>query len=332
MRELIENFPKQLQDAVDALASTDASKHDTLSKSFTPTGVLILGMGGSGISGEFVSSILEQDSPIPVMRNANYSIPGWVNENTLVIACSYSGNTEETISGVQHANSRGSKIAVISSGGKLIELANEYNWPHVGMPGGFPPRSQFCWSFACLCWTLSRFGILPEALYSDLEESAKGLEENKANTEERARSIVELVQDKQIFIYSESQTFSLATRWRQQFNENGKTLVNTKPFPELNHNELVGWSGDNEDKVALVISMPEDFSRTQIRMELSAEIFQECGADVIVVEPTGDTMMERLMDLVLLGDFISLIHAEVNGTDPIQIDNIDRLKEALAKV
>ena len=168
--------------------------------------------------------------------------------------------------------------------------------------------------FASLCWTLSRFCILPEALYSDLEESAIGLEENKANTEERARSIVELVQDKQIFIYSEAQTFSLATRWRQQFNENGKTLVNTKPFPELNHNELVGWSGDNEDKVALVISTPEDFSRTQIRMELSAEIFQECGADVIVVEPSGDTMMERLMDLVLLGDFISLIHAEVNGS------------------
>lgn len=332
MRELIENFPKQLQDAVDALASTDNTKHDALSMSFTPTGVLILGMGGSGISGEFVSSILEHDSPIPVMRNANYSIPGWVNENTLVIACSYSGNTEETISGVLHAEKRGAKIAVISSGGKLIELANEKNWPQVGMPGGFPPRSQFCWSFACLCWTLKQFGILPEAMYNDLAESAKNLEANKANTEERANSIVELIQGKQIFIYSEAQTFSLVTRWRQQFNENGKTLVNTKPFPELNHNELVGWSGDDEDKVAIVISTPEDFSRTQIRMELSAEIFQECGADVIVVEPTGENMMDRLMDLVLLGDYISLIHAEVNGTDPVEIDNIDRLKDALAKV
>lgn len=332
MRELIENFPKQVQAAADALASTDATNHDNLSNSFTPTGVLFLGMGGSGISGEIVSSLLELDSPIPVMRNENYNIPGWVGENTLVVACSYSGNTEETISGVKQAESRGAKIAVISSGGKLIELANEKGWPQVGMPGGFPPRSQFGWSFLCLCWTLSRFGILPKETYQDLAATAEGLESNKANTEERAKSIVDLIQGKQVFIYSETQTFSIATRWRQQLNENGKTLVNTKPFPELNHNELVGWSGNDEDKVAIVIRTPEDFSRTQIRMELSAEIFQECGADVIVVEPTGETMMDRLMDLVLLGDYISLIHAEVNGTDPVEIDNIERLKDALAKV
>lgn len=332
MRDLIENFPAQLREAVDTLSKTDSSKHASVSEGFTPSGVLIVGQGGSGISGEIISSILEHDSKIPVMRNANYEIPGWVNENTLIVACSYSGNTEETISGALKASERGARVAVISSGGKLSELAAENGWPSVSMPGGFPPRSQFGWSFACLCWTLNRFGIMPDKLYQDLSESPEGLEENKANTEARALSIAELIEGKGIFLYSAVQNFSVATRWRQQLNENSKLLVNTKPFPELNHNELVGWSGDDEDKVVVLIKTPEDYSRTQIRMELSTEIFQECGADVVVVEPFGENLMARLMDLILLGDFLSLLLAERAGVDPVEIDNIDRLKEALAKV
>ena len=331
MRDLIENFPVQITEAANRLNHLDASKHAELSSGFNPNGVIILGMGGSGIGGAFAASILRPISKIPIVTNGDYSLPGWVNEGTLVVACSNSGNTEEVVEAVNEATRRGSRIACIASGGKLAEFASENSLPLVEVPGSFPPRSQFAHSFMSLAWTLKEFNLYPEELYQDLKNSSAYCAEARPNIEERAAFVADLIEGKSIHIYSGTNSGCVATRWRQQLNENSKLIVNTQVFPELNHNELVGWASCDESDVVIIIRIPEDHERTQMRMDLSAEIFQEMGTDVVFIEPDGENQMQRLMDLVFLGDFLSLILAERSGVDPVEIENIERLKNSLAK-
>ena len=249
MRDLIEKFPEQISAAVTDMQIMDAGLHKEVSSGFSPNGVLILGMGGSGIGGAIASDILSLDSEIPVVANSDYLIPGWVSKNTLVLACSYSGNTEETIEAVNSAHERGATIAVITSGGLLGALAEKHNWPLVSMPGGQPPRSQFGRSFVGLAWTLKQFGCFSEKMYSDLEATSTSTAEAFASVCEQAEEIADLVVGKSILLYSDTGVGSIATRWRQQLNENSKLLVNTQMFPEMNHNELVGWDSGNESDV-----------------------------------------------------------------------------------
>jgi glucose/mannose-6-phosphate isomerase len=332
MRDLIEQFPNQIKASTDALKKFDSSSHEKTAKGFEPSCVLILGMGGSGIGGAIASSVLNNSSTIPVVANADYSIPNWVREDTLVVACSYSGNTEETLSAVDAAAKKAATICCVTSGGKLGELASKGGWPVVSVPGGFPPRSQFAQSFIGLSWTLNQFGIFPDSMLSDLKKTSVSTSKGYESTVERATALETLLSGKNIHIYSDPVMASVATRWRQQLNENSKLLVNTQVFPELNHNELVGWAAGGSDDVVIIFRTPEDHERTQHRMDLSAEIFQEMGADVVFVEAEGANAMERLMDLVFLGDFLSLLLAESAGVDPVEIDNIIRLKTALDKI
>ena len=330
MRDLIEKFPEQISAAVTDMHKMDAGLHKEVSSGFSPNGVLILGMGGSGIGGAIASDILSLDSEIPVVANSDYLIPGWVSKNTLVLACSYSGNTEETIEAVNSAHERGATIAVITSGGLLGALAEKHNWPLVSMPGGQPPRSQFGRSFVGLAWTLKQFGCFSEKMYSDLEATSTSTAEAFASVCEQAEEIADLVVGKSILLYSDTGVGSIATRWRQQLNENSKLLVNTQMFPEMNHNELVGWDSGNETDVVVIIRTPEDHTRTQFRMNVCAEIFREFGADVVVIDAEGDDQMQRLMYLIQLGDVLSLLLAERAGIDPVDITNIERLKAELS--
>ena len=330
MRDLIEKFPEQISATVTDLQKKNGSLHQEASSGFIPKGVLILGMGGSGIGGAIASDILSRDSKIPVVANSDYLIPGWVSNNTLVLACSYSGNTEETIEAVHSAHKKGATIAVITSGGLLGALAEKHNWPLVSMPGGQPPRSQFGRSFIGLAWTLKQFGCFSEKMYSELEATSKSTEAALKSVSEKAESIADLVVGKSILMYSDTGVGSIATRWRQQLNENSKLLVNTQMFPEMNHNELVGWDSGNESDVVLIIRTPEDHKRTQFRMNVCSEIFREFGADVVVIDAEGENQMQRLMYLIQLGDVLSLLLAERAGIDPVDITNIERLKAELS--
>lgn len=330
MRDLIEKFPEQISATVTDLQKKNGSLHQKASSGFIPKGVLILGMGGSGIGGAIASDILSRDSKIPVVANSDYLIPGWVSNDTLVLACSYSGNTEETIEAVNSAHEKGATIAVITSGGLLGSLAEKHNWPLVSMPGGQPPRSQFGRSFIGLAWTLKQFGCFSEKMYSELEATSKSTEAALKSVSEKAESIADLVVGKSILMYSDTGVGSIATRWRQQLNENSKLLVNTQMFPEMNHNELVGWDSGNESDVVLIIRTPEDHTRTQFRMNVCSEIFREFGADVVIIDAEGDNQMQRLMYLIQLGDMLSLLLAERAGIDPVDITNIERLKAELS--
>ena len=332
MRKLIEDFPIQIEDALCALKKQGSKRHDEKANGFQPSGVLILGMGGSGIGGAFAASILRKSSTIPILTTADYNIPGWVNNETLVIACSNSGNTEETLKAASDAFNRNANVACVTSGGKLEEFALANELPLVKIPAGFPPRSQFGHSFLSLAWTLERFGIFPKQLYLEFEASAESLSLNASNVKERAETISDLIYGKNIHIYSDTDTECVAIRWRQQFNENSKLLVNSHVFPELNHNELVGWAAGSEKDVVIIIRTTEDSERTKVRMDLSAEIIQEMGADVIFIDANGESRIHQFMDLVFLGDYISLLLAEKQEVDPVEIENIIRLKSKLSEL
>ncbi|MBT6175563.1 MAG: bifunctional phosphoglucose/phosphomannose isomerase [Flavobacteriales bacterium] len=329
MRDLIEKFPTQLNNAIVDLSKKDSSAHKTVAQNFSPSGVLIIGMGGSGIGGAIVEGILSQSSKIPVLSCADYSIPGWVCESTLVVACSYSGNTEETIEAVKTASERGSKISVVTSGGVLSEMAKEKDWPIVTMPGGHPPRSQFGRGFTGLTWTLKQFSVFSENMYADLESSPAFLNTMVDTIIEQAGSLADLVENKIIMIYSDTSTAGIATRMRQQLNENSKLLVNTHVLPEMNHNELVGWDSGTNEHVAIIIRTPEDNIRSRFRMDFCSDIFRELEADVIMIDAIGENQMQRLMYLNQLSDWLSLLLAERSGTCPVDIKNIIRLKSAL---
>ena len=327
MRHLITQFPAQLEHAwANAQASPIALG------GFKPQQVLVLGMGGSGISGVIASKMLSGISPVPIQANCDYTVPAWTGASTLVIACSYSGNTEETLMALEQAKMQGAHVVGITSGGTLAQWCDDQGWPSVRFPGGEPPRSQFGYAFTSVMHVLHAAGLVPESMYQAFGQAGPHLNANQQNCIERAEALADLVEGKRVWLYADATQEGLIIRWRQQLNENSKLLCTHHVFPEMNHNELVGWESGNEDDVALVVQTPEDHARTRIRMEVCAEIFQNQGADVVVIEGDGENAVLRFFDLVHVGDWLSLLLAERSGIDPVDIRNIDHLKNALAQI
>lgn len=327
MRSLITAFPKQMSEAWSIANGTPFEWAN-----WSPKNVLILGMGGSGISGVIASKMLSSSATVPIMANSDYVVPAWVDAETLIVACSYSGNTEETLAALKSAAGRGATVAAVTSGGTLGALCDEKDWPSIRIPGGEPPRSQFGLAFTSVMRILRSVNLVPDQLYESLGNVSATLTENQSLCIERANAIADLVEGKSILLYADASQEGLLARWRQQLNENSKLLCSHHVFPEMNHNELVGWESGSEDDVVIMIQTPEDHPRTRIRMEICADIFQNQGADVLVVEGDGDDEMTRFFDLIHVGDWLSLILAERSGVDPVDIRNIDHLKNSLAKI
>ena len=326
MRSLIQAFPDQMRKA------WEIAQNSPIDLGYwSPGSVLILGMGGSGISGAIASNMLSGSSPVPVVANNDYRVPAWTGENTLVVACSYSGNTEETLAALEAAEERGARIVAITSGGKLGALCDEKGWPSVRIPGGEPPRSQFGFAFTSVMHVLHAVGLVSDGQHAAFGSVADHLTANQANCIERAEALADLVQDRNILLYADTAQEGLAIRWRQQLNENSKLLCSHHVFPEMNHNELVGWESGDEHCVAVLVRTTDDHTRTQLRMDITAKIFQDQGADVIEVEPDGPNRWAQLLDAVWVGDWMSLVLAERAEVDPVDIRFIDHLKNTLAQ-
>lgn len=322
MRQLIEGLGAQMAEALKVSVTRAPSDR----KSFR--GVVVLGMGGSGIGGAVLADMVRATSPTPVQAVSDQVLPGWVDADCLVVASSYSGNTEETLAALNEAERRGCTLAAVTSGGSLGERAEKGGWPVVKMPGGNPPRSQFGRSFLGLCALLHAFEVLPAASWEALQQGVAQLD--GPSCAERGEALAQAVEGKKIYLYGDTPMRGLLTRWRQQLNENSKLLANVEVFPEMNHNELVGWESGDEACVAVLLRTPDDHARTQLRMDITAKVFQDQGADVIEVEPDGDTSWARLLDAVWVGDWMSLVLAERADVDPVDIRFIDHLKNTLA--
>lgn len=326
MKELIEAFPEQMKEALDIASASDLRSFEERIDQ-----VLVSGLGGSGIGGTLVSEWVAFEAKVPVHVNKDYHLPAWVGPNTLLIISSYSGNTEETLNALEEGITRNASIVCISSGGELERIAEEKDLDHIKVPGGYPPRAAMGFSIVQLLWVLSHHKLLPEHIDPDREirTAAKFLELEKQPIKDRSRELAEKLHGKLPVIYAGSTYEGVALRWRQQFNENAKTLCWHHVLPEMNHNELVGWESGASDIAVLMLRNKDDHVQTQKRMELTKAFLEERSAVWEDLWGKGDTRVQRACYSIHLGDHLSYQLALLNEVDPIEVDVIERFKERL---
>ena len=219
--------------------------------------VCISGLGGSGIGGTIVSQLTAGDTKVPVVVNKDYNIPTFVGENTLFVASSYSGNTEETLAALAKAEEAGATIACITSGGKVLEIATSKGYNHIQIPGGLPPRAAFGYSSVQLFKLLAHYEIIPASYVDQLENVPNHLTSLKEEIKSIAADLTDKFFGKYPIIYSDAGIEGVCVRFRQQINENSKMLCWHHALPEMNHNELVGWAPDYPNSAVVVFRNEE---------------------------------------------------------------------------
>lgn len=326
MHQLVDEFPNQLRRAIEIGQKAKIGK-----PKFPIRNVLITGLGGSGIGGTIISNILRDDLQVPVVINKEYRIPAFVNENTLVIVSSYSGNTEETLSAMMQAFKKDAQIVCITSGGLVKEYADTNDFDYVLIDGGSPPRAAFGQSFVQIFFILHYLGLLQNDFISYLEKSIALLEEDKAEIKKVAYDIASKLNGKIPVIYSDAKYEGVAVRFRQQINENSKMLCWHHVIPEMNHNELVGWREKNENIAVVFLKNAQDYERNQERMEFVKTVVSQYASTTIEIESKGEKDIERVLFLIHLTDWVSCYLADLKGVDAIEVDVISQLKNKLAE-
>jgi glucose/mannose-6-phosphate isomerase len=327
MYNLIESFPKQLKEAL------EIGRKATLKAPGGPYGnVVVTGLGGSGIGGRIAAQLVQKEAKCPIEVYNNYYLPGYVNHKSLVIACSYSGNTEETLAAMDQALAKGARVCVVTSGGTMLEIAQKKGLDHIVIPGGQPPRTMLAYSLVQQFFILHHFGVIGDGFEGSIRTAAQMLQEDREDIKKAAMALTEKLVGKRLVIYSEANTEAVSIRFRQQVNENSKELCWHHAIPEMNHNELVGWAGGDKSIAVVLFRHKEDHERTQVRMEINKEVFAKYTPHIHEVWSKGDTAFARQLYLINLGDWVSYYWAEKKGVDPTEIAVINMLKGKLAEV
>ncbi|MFQ5928319.1 MAG: bifunctional phosphoglucose/phosphomannose isomerase [Acidobacteriota bacterium] len=334
MLTILQSFDQQLEEALEIGLQAKLS-----TETRTIQNILVCGLGGSAIGGDFLRAYLGTDLNIPLLVNRNYSIPGFVDESTLALLCSYSGNTEETISAFHEAHQASCRIICLSSDGQIRRLANDHNYPCLQIPGGLPPRTAWGYSAIPLLVVFSRLGLISDRC-DEVRRSLSWVRTRIAlygldsPTEENAAKKLALdVYEKVPIIYgSQDRLEMVATRWRGQFCENGKQLAYSSSLPEMNHNEIVGWKHPARTLrqfVQIFLRDRDDHPRVQLRAEITREFVAENLGSCLEYWTEGETWLERLWTLILLGDYASVYLAFLNQENPTPVAVIQDLKNRL---
>jgi len=338
MLAIEENFAVQLAKAKQIGNQIDISvikKKDFL-------GIAFLGMGGSGFTGDVIKNLLKNEISIPIEVVKGYKLPKYVSKSWLVIALSYSGNTEETLSGACEALKRDCEIVFISSGGKAEEIAKENNKCFIKVPGGFQPRAASGYLLVPLLILLNKLRISPIDI-KQIDESIKLIKvlaekynRNVPMDKNPAKQLATRIGQFLPVIYGfEGELSPTAYRWKCQINENSKTPSFCNEFPELNHNETVGWERlkqTTKDFVLIYLKDKDETERLNARIDITVELIKDNFADVIKVEVIGSTPLEKVLSTIFLGGMVSVYLAILNGIDPTPIQKINTLKSKLAEL
>jgi len=327
MNDYINDFTNHLTEAMEI---GDASKLKKSDKKFN--NILICGLGGSGIGGTIINDIISSKANIPILATKDYSIPNFVDKNTLVIASSYSGNTEETIYALEKCQNRNTEICIITSGGKLKTIAEENNYNHIIIPGEHPPRAMFGYAFTELFYVLNHYGIIDNSFKSDFINSISLLNSEKEDIQDKAMELAKKMYQQTPVIYVAQGFEGVAVRFRQQINENSKMLCWHHVVPEMNHNELLGWRTNVDDLAVVYFRNKSDFDRNQIRMDINRKVISKFTNNITEVWSKGDSQIENTLYHINLGDWVSWYLSEMNNVDAIEIDVINFLKGELSKV
>ena len=327
MNDYIDDFSNHLREAIEIANNTNLTSCTKEIRN-----VLICGLGGSGIGGTIVSDIISPKVDIPITATKDYSIPNFVNEHTLVIANSYSGNTEETLYALEKCQSRAAEIAVITSGGKLKAIAEENKYNKIIIPGNQPPRAMFGYAFTELFFMLNHYGIIDDSFKSDFTKAIELLDTEKSDIQEQAMSLAKKMYNQTPVIYVANGFEGVAVRFRQQINENSKMLCWHHVVPEMNHNELLGWRTNVNDLAVVYFRNKSDYDRNQIRMDINKKVISEYTDNISEIWSKGDSLIENSLYHINLGDWVSWYLSEMNNVDAIEIDVIDFLKGELGKI
>jgi len=334
MYGVITSMPRQAREVLEIVDKTEMALSDNSCRS-----LVICGMGGSAIAGDIISAYGQDKMAMPVWVQRNYGLPGWANGQDLAVISSYSGDTEESLSAYHQAQKNGMRILGITSGGKLKALCEQNNNPCLIIPGGLPPRGALGYSFFGLWGMLTKLGLI-KASRSEAIEAIALLEtlaaefalENPAPKNQAKELAAKLHNHLPVIYSSVDSLWPVARRWTNQVNENSKMLSYCAFFPELCHNEIVGWqelSLIRENTKIVVLSDREDHISNNLRAGIISELLKTEAAEIIRIETRGQSLLARMFSAIFLGDMASYYLALLNQIDPTPVERIKFLKSKL---
>ena len=327
MKELVSSFPQHISEAIQ-IANTIES-HINYSNI---DNILIAGQGGSAIGGLIAKNLLKDELSIPLLVNQDYKIPNFVNDRTLVIASSYSGNTEETLCALRAAYNRKSIIFCICSGGEMLNFAQHNAINHVTIPSGSAPRAMLCYSLVQILFLICKtFGVL-KSIENDLLDVRKYLIENQHSIIKVAQNTVDSISNKMPFIYTFPEFEGVAIRFKQQLNENSKRHACYNVIPEMNHNEIVPWVKKNTCVIPIFLN-GKTSSRNTTRMQISIDSIKNNVEHFLELNVEDNlSYLNQYFHFLHLVDWVSIIIAEQEDVDPNDIALINSLKEQLKNI
>ena len=304
--------------------------------------IVVLGMGGSGVSGDVVQAIVEPRLPVPFRVIKSYGpLPEWIGRNTLVFAVSYSGSTEETVAALEEAHTRGCRAVTISSGGPLEQMSREYGLAHVKIPTGLQPRASLGYLTLPILAVLVEIGLVP-AMQEDIDEAIEVLADlasrchrKRGRDENPAKELAGRLHGRVPVIYGGTGLGATAAyRFKCDLNEYGKTPAFWHVLPELDHNEIGGWSQiedlPQKDFVLVLLRDSGEHDRIQLRFEITRSLVEDRVGDVVEVTSEGHGVTARLLSLILVTQLAAIYVGLGYGIDPGPVDVIQKLKAELS--
>ncbi|HEX8753167.1 MAG TPA: bifunctional phosphoglucose/phosphomannose isomerase [Solirubrobacterales bacterium] len=316
-------IPDQLRDALWRVESARLEPGEA-------AGLLVCGMGGSAIGGDLAAAALGDLLTRPLHTVRGYELPSWATPEWAVLCSSYSGATEETLACFAAAEALGARRVVASTGGPLVDQAREAGVPVIGLPGIFQPRAAVAYMFTVAAEVAALAGVGPR-IHTEIDAAAAFLEQERDSLRFRAQEVAGLLAGTAPIVYGADLTAPVARRWKTQLNENAKVPAFFSELPEADHNEICGWSDGPESSClsAVFLEDRDQHPREGRRFELTAEAVSEAGGTAVRVETAGETRTARMLWATMLGDLVSVELAERRGVDPLAIDQLERLKEAM---
>src|SRR5688572_26816007 len=329
-KKYIEGFTLQLAEALKIGQSLDLVRPGSDTRN-----IVIAGMGGSGIGANLVESLTFGRIPFPITVCKSYNIPQFVSPHTLFIASSYSGNTEETVAALHKALLKRAQVIVVASGGKLLEIAREYNLFYIQLPGGSDsPRAMIGYNMIALLYVFYHTNLIGAAFIKETENAIEFLDRGEKGIQNEAEIIAKKLKGRLPVIYCDNRLYAMALRFQQQLNENAKQMAHINTFPEMNHNELAGWRFP-ESLISILqpiyLYSDHDHERVEKRMEICREIFEKKSNPIVDIIGEGASLLEQYFYLIHLTDWISFYLSKENGVDPDTNESVLYLKEELNK-
>ena len=303
--------------------------------------VVVLGMGGSAIGCDLLSSLVINECRVPIFISRAYTAPAFLDDNTLVIASSYSGTTEETLSAFKPLINSGCKKIVLTSGGQLATLAKERNIPVFMLNYQSPPRATLPLSFLALLGIFCQLGLLDDKradvaeACNMLQEYSQQLNENAPEANNQAKQLARLLYNKMTIIYGAEHLSEVARRWHLQINENAKAWASSAAFPELNHNATTGYEFPTEVSLnahVIMLRCSNLHPRVLLRYDITGRILDKAGIKHTILDAKGQSKLAQMLSLILLGDYVSYYLALLYGIDPYPIKAVEYLRAELTKM